>query len=108
VSREDEGVLREVINRALDDVRHRFGSGSRDLQDVQIRFVDEDGSVSTWKTEDPEEIPVVERSDDASSGTEQLIEDYLDTLDVADATMHSREFAVRDFLEWVEEADRDV
>jgi len=42
------------------------------------------------------------------SDNEQLIEDYLDTLDMSDATIKSREFAVRDFLEWVEEADRDV
>ena len=42
------------------------------------------------------------------SDTEQLIEDYLDGLDVSDATMHNREFAVRDFLEWAEEENRNV
>jgi len=47
-------------------------------------------------------------SDNDTSDAEQLIEDYLDQLDVSDATIQSREFAVRDFLEWVEEADRDV
>ena len=40
--------------------------------------------------------------------TEQLIQDYLDNLDVLEPTMKSREFAVRDFLEWLEEEDRDV
>jgi hypothetical protein len=47
-------------------------------------------------------------SDNGTGDIEQLIEDYLDQLDGSHATMRSREFAVRDFLEWVEESDRDV
>lgn len=45
----------------------------------------------------------------STGGTEQLIEDYLDSLDdLSDVTKRSREFAVRDFLQWLEEAGRDV
>ena len=47
-------------------------------------------------------------SDRPSDETDKLIEDYLNSLDVSDATTKSREFAVRDFLAWLEEVDRNV
>jgi len=41
--------------------------------------------------------------------TDQLIEEYLDSLnDISDATKKSREFAVRDFLTWIEEDEREL
>jgi len=41
--------------------------------------------------------------DDLSEDEEQLVEDYLRSLNVADATIKSREFAVRGFLGWLEQ-----
>lgn len=45
----------------------------------------------------------------SSDDIDQLIQDYLDDQDeLQDATLRAREYAIRDFLDWIEEGDHDV
>jgi hypothetical protein len=45
----------------------------------------------------------------AADDVDQLVQDYLDDRDeLQDATLRAREYAIRDFLGWIEEVDHDV
>ena len=45
----------------------------------------------------------------SSDDMDQLIQDYLDDQDeLQDATLRAREYAIRDFFDWIEEGDHDV